>query len=136
MTSCYDIFTWSLLHLAIRVKCFIYYSGVRKALKSCRWKVFSEINKLVGHVGRKKSQKRIRNVTLLLGTSEYIKSCEHCGKTNRNSFSNRIVNTNLFQNALYILVKYPVLWSWLVGIAIIWPDFVDVRDDFSPPAKQ
>jgi len=30
----------------------------------------------------------------------------------------------------------PVFWSWLVGIALIWPDFVDVRDDFSPPAKQ
>jgi hypothetical protein len=37
--------------------------------KQCRWELFSKINELVGHVGRKKSRKRIRNITLLLGTS-------------------------------------------------------------------
>ena len=43
------------------------------------------MNKREGHVGRKKSPKRIKNVTLLLGTSEYIEkissSTKECQKS-------------------------------------------------------
>ena len=52
--------------------------------KQCRWEFFAKVNKLVGpnkamYVGRKKSPKRIRNVTLLLGTSEHLgSSAQRC----------------------------------------------------------
>ena len=51
--------------------------------KQRRWEVLSKINKYVGHVGWKKSQERIRNITLILGTLEYLKEIKMCCQFHR-----------------------------------------------------